>query len=73
MFYRIILKEEPEGGYTVLVPSLPGCVTYGETILEAKEMAKDAIKIYLESVKKHNEEITDDSETMESLLQLEYV
>jgi len=29
--YRILLRKEPEGGYTVIVPSLPGCVTYGDT------------------------------------------
>jgi len=33
--YRILLRKEPEGGYTVMVPSLPGCVTYGETIEES--------------------------------------
>jgi len=30
--YKILLKKEPEGGYTVFVPSLPGCITYGKTI-----------------------------------------
>ncbi len=30
--YRILLKKEPEGGYTATVPSLPGCITYGESI-----------------------------------------
>ena len=30
--YRVLLREEPEGGYTVTVPTLPGCITYGETI-----------------------------------------
>ena len=34
--YRIRLKKEPEGGYTVMVTSLPGCVTYGETIEDLK-------------------------------------
>lgn len=33
--FRIMLRKEPEGGYTAYVPSLPGCVTYGETIDEA--------------------------------------
>lgn len=47
--YRILLREEDEGGYTVLVPSLPGCVTYGETMGEAIDMAKEAIELYLES------------------------
>jgi len=48
--YQIILRKEPEGGYTVLVPSLPGCVTYGKTVEEAIEMARDAITGYVESL-----------------------
>ncbi len=48
--YRITLRKEPEGGYTVLVPSLPGCVTYGKTVEEAIEMARDAITGYVESL-----------------------
>ena len=39
--------EEPEGGYTVTVPSLPGCISYGKTFEEAVEMIDDAIKGYL--------------------------
>ena len=30
--FRIVLRPEREGGYTVIVPSLPGCITYGEDI-----------------------------------------
>jgi len=52
--YRILLKKEPEEGYTVTVPSLARCVTYGKTIEEAIEMAKEAIELYLESIKSHN-------------------
>ena len=70
--YRIILKPEPEGGYTVLVPSLPGCITYGKTMDEAKKMALDAIKVYLESLKKHGEPITDDSEILEETLSIQF-
>lgn len=60
--YRILLRKEPEGGYTVIVPSLPGCVTYGETIEEAIEMAKEAIELYIESLKEHGEEIPTEEE-----------
>ncbi len=42
-----------EGGYTVVVPSLPGCVTYGDTIEESITMAKEAIELYIESLKEH--------------------
>ena len=60
--YNLVFKPEPEGGYTVIVPSLPGCVTYGKNIEEAKKMAKDAIKGYIESLKKHKEPVpTDES------------
>jgi len=50
MNYRILLREEDEGGYTVIVPSLPGCVTFGETIEEAVLMAREAIELYLETI-----------------------
>lgn len=46
--YEILLQPEPEGGLSVFVPELPSVSTQGETIEEATEMAKEAIKIYLE-------------------------
>ncbi|GHT72548.1 hypothetical protein FACS189456_1370 [Bacteroidia bacterium] len=48
--YKLHLFAEEEGGYTVIVPSLPGCITYGETIEEAIEMSKDAITLYVEEL-----------------------
>ncbi|MGA2296018.1 MAG: type II toxin-antitoxin system HicB family antitoxin [FCB group bacterium] len=63
--YKIMLRPEPEGGFTVIVPSLPGCITYGSTLAEAKEMAKEAIELYLESLAAHNEIIPNDNETFE--------
>ena len=47
--YTIILEPD-EGGYTVTVPALPGCVTQGETIEEAIVMAKDAIRLFIETL-----------------------
>lgn len=61
--YHVIYKPEPEGGYTVIVPTLPGCVTYGQTLEEAQIMAKDAIKAYVGSLKKHRETIPTDTDT----------
>ena len=40
-------QEEPEGGYTISVPELPGCVSYGTTFEEAIEMIKDAMEGWL--------------------------
>ena len=47
--YRILLREEPEGGFTVFVPSLEGCITYGKDLAEAKKNAREAIELYIES------------------------
>jgi len=65
------LRKEPEGGYTVIVPSLPGCVTYGDTIEEAIEAAREAVELYLESLRAHSEEIPTEEETLEYTLTVE--
>jgi len=52
--FNIVLRPEPEGEFTALVPILPGCVIYGRTLAEAKEMARDAIAGYIESLRKHH-------------------
>ena len=66
--YWILLRKEPEEGYTVIVPSLPGCVTYGGTVEESIEMAKEAIELYIESLKEHGEEIRTEEGTLEYTL-----
>lgn len=63
--FRIILTPEPEGGFTVTVPSLPGCITWGENLIEAKSMAKEAIQLYIEDLQENGEVIPDDSENLE--------
>ncbi len=70
--FNIVLRPEPEGGFTAVVPALPGCVTYGRTLAEAKKMAKDAIAGYIESLKKHGDPIPTDNETLVASLDLEY-
>jgi predicted RNase H-like HicB family nuclease len=69
--YRVLLNKEPEGGYTVNVPSLPGCITYGETIDESITMAKEAIALYLESLAEHGEDIPSEENTFEYHLTIE--
>ncbi len=70
--YNIMLRPEPEGGYTALVPALTGCVTHGRTLDEARAMAKDAISGYIASLRKHNDPIPTDDETLLASLDLEY-
>jgi len=61
LHYNLIFRPEPEGGFTVMVPSLPGCISYGNDLQEAKTMAADAISGYLKSLKKHHEPIPSDT------------
>ena len=70
--FHVVLRPEPEGGFTAIVPALPGCVTYGRTLTEAKKMAKDAIGGYIESLKKHKEPIPTDEDALVASLDLEY-
>jgi len=55
MKFRILIETVEDGIFTTECPSLPGCVSQGKTRAEALENIPDAIKGYLESLKKHNE------------------
>jgi predicted RNase H-like HicB family nuclease len=48
--FKVILEPSDEGGYTVYVPSLPGCISEGETVEEAVDNIREAIELYLEPV-----------------------
>ncbi|MCW5979045.1 MAG: type II toxin-antitoxin system HicB family antitoxin [Bryobacteraceae bacterium] len=50
--FLVLLEPAEEGGYVVTCPALPGLVTEGDTLEEAREMARDAIRAYLESLRK---------------------
>ncbi len=48
MRIRVVLEPSEEGGYTVFVPALPGCISEGETKEEALRNIREAIELYLE-------------------------
>ena len=63
--YKVLLNPEPEGGFTATVPTLPGCITYGETVDEAMLMAEEAIILYIDSLVAHNEKVPDETNMLE--------
>jgi len=65
-----MFRPEPEGGFTAIVPSLPGCVSYGKSLTEAQRMVQDAIEGYIESLKKHHEPIPTDRASMMTTIQV---
>lgn len=50
--YTVLFEPAEEGGYVVTCPALPGLVTEGQSLEEARAMAQDAIRAYLESLRK---------------------
>jgi predicted RNase H-like HicB family nuclease len=62
--FTVVMTPDIAGGYVVTCPALPGLVTEGDTLEQARLMATDAIQGYLESLRKHGEPIpTDESIT----------
>jgi predicted RNase H-like HicB family nuclease len=50
MRLKVVLEPSEEGGYTAYVPSLPGCISEGETVEDALTNIREAIELYLEPV-----------------------
>jgi len=55
--YEVVLMHEDDGGFSVTVPALPGCVSQGETRDEALAMIREAIEVYIESLVAHGDPI----------------
>jgi len=55
--YQIDLIPDEDGGYTVVVPALPGCISYGESVLEATRHAREAIELHLTNLAAHKQPI----------------
>ena len=68
--YTVFFEPAPEGGYIVTVPALSGLVTEGDTLEEAREMARDAIRAYLESLMKDGEPIPEEEGTVQEKIQV---
>ena len=68
--FNVIFKPEKEGGFTAYVPLLPGCVSYGKNLEEARKMILDAIDGYIFSMEKRGETIETDSNSFISTLSI---
>ena len=64
MKIKIILEPSEEGGYTAIVPSLPGCISEGNSKDDAVKNIREAIELYLEPVE-DDEIYPNDSEVIE--------
>ena len=62
--FPVVFRPEPEGGFTVTVPSLAGCITYGKDLTEAKRMVQEAIELYLEDLIAEGEPLPNETDTL---------
>ena len=65
--YTVIMTPDETGGYVVTCPALPGLVTEGDTLEEAREMAADAIRCYIESLLEDGEPVPTDNPIIEEV------
>lgn len=63
--FAVVYKQDPEGGYIASVPALPGCYSQGETREETEINITEAIELYLESLKAHNQSLPEELEVFQ--------
>ncbi|MGB5926236.1 MAG: type II toxin-antitoxin system HicB family antitoxin [Dehalococcoidia bacterium] len=68
--FRVILEPNELGGYTVTVPSLPGCISEGDTRDEALANIREAIELYIESLQADGEPIPSEEATEEAVIEV---
>ena len=62
--FKVMLEPEPDGGYVVTCPTLPGCYSQGDTLDEALENIREAIDLCLEDMRANKEPLPDPSRTL---------
>lgn len=68
--FKVVLEPSEEGGYTVYVPSLPGCISEGDTREEALTNIKEAIELYIESLTDDGEPIPSEDSVEEAVVEV---
>jgi antitoxin HicB len=68
--FRVILESNESGGYTVMVPLLPGCISEGDTREEALLNITEAIELYIESLRMDGEPIPTEEDIEEAVVEV---
>ncbi len=68
--FKVILEPNELGGYTAIVPLLPGCISEGDSREEALVNIKEAIELYIESLKADGESVPTEEETEEAIVEV---
>lgn len=68
--FKVVLEPSEEGGYTVVVPLLPGCISEGDTREEALANIKEAIELYIESLEADGEPVPSEDAVEEAVVEV---
>jgi predicted RNase H-like HicB family nuclease len=68
--FKVVLEPNEEGGYTVFVPILPGCISEGDTREEALANIKEAIELYIESLDDDGVPIPSETDVEEAVVEV---
>ena len=68
--FKVFLEPNELGGYTAIVPLLPGCISEGDSREEALANIKEAIELYIESLKADEESVPIEEETEEAIVEV---
>ena len=58
--YTIVVEPEPDGGYFVTVPALPGCFTRGQSVEECRDRAVEAIEVHIAGLQADGEQVPEE-------------
>jgi antitoxin HicB len=64
MDFKVVLEPDPDGGYVVTCPSLPGCYSQGRDVADALANIREAIELCIEDARQHGERLPDPSGTL---------
>jgi predicted RNase H-like HicB family nuclease len=70
--YTVTYEPVEEGGYQVIVPLLPGLITYGRNFEEARKMARDALRCHIEGLAKEKESIPQEKGIVQERLSIAF-
>ena len=57
MEYVVVIEKAADGSFSAYVPDLPGCVTCGDTVEEARRLIEEAVRLHIESLRYHGEPV----------------
>ncbi|HEX4792526.1 MAG TPA: type II toxin-antitoxin system HicB family antitoxin [Humisphaera sp.] len=67
MKYTYIIEKADDGSFSAYVPDLPGCTSCGDTVMELRANIREAVALYIESLREHGEAIPAPSTTAETV------